>query len=332
MATLGSALDARSNSPPAGPNFCSASNRHPLRNDARAPVSRAISGASVSMVAGRGSSVTRKQARSRSRKSSGCARNAGATASRANSDRVLDLIVTQYGTPCRQVTEGVSRPPMPYRIANLKSAISNLQLQSTPPFPLPRRVAILHADPTIALVVSNRLNAMTSRNALALGLTAVSIGLLIPGLTQPVLTIVASINMLGVTQELFRQTQSVLEAVRTLHENDNDFVAGLILFFSITVPFLKALALVIILLLRDQASRYRLYLMVRSLSKWAMADVFAVGVFIAMLAARGTDNLDGIPGPGFYFFAAYCLVSNLAFQLLLIPPPQPQIIAGTSTA
>jgi len=221
---------------------------------------------------------------------------------------------------------------MPYRIANLKSAISNLQLQSTPPFPLPRRVAILHADPTIALVVSNRLNAMTSRNALALGLTAVSIGLLIPGLTQPVLTIVASINMLGVTQELFRQTQSVLEAVRTLHENDNDFVAGLILFFSITVPFLKALALVIILLLRDQASRYRLYLMVRSLSKWAMADVFAVGVFIAMLAARGTDNLDGIPGPGFYFFAAYCLVSNLAFQLLLIPPPQPQIIAGTSTA
>ena len=173
---------------------------------------------------------------------------------------------------------------------------------------------------------------MTSRNALALGLTVVSIGLLIPGLTQPVLTIVASINMLGATQELFRQTQSVLEAVRTLHENDNDFVAGLILFFSITVPFLKALALVIILVLRDQTSRYRLYLMVRSLSKWAMADVFAVGVFIAMLAAQGTDNLDGIPGPGFYYFASYCLVSNLAFQLLLISPPPSEIVAGTSTA
>src|SRR5574339_229963 len=88
---------------------------------------------------------------------------------------------------------------------------------------------------------------MTSRNALALVLTVVSIGLLIPGLTQPVLTIVASISMLGVSQEIFRQTQSVLQAVRTLHESDNDFVAGLILFFSITVPFLKAMALVIIL-------------------------------------------------------------------------------------
>ena len=86
-------------------------------------------------------------------------------------------------------------------------------------------------------------------------------------------------------------------------------------------PFLKAVVLLIILTLKNQAARYRLYLMVRSLSKWAMADVFAVGVFIAMLAAQGTDNLDGIPGPGFYFFAAYCLVSNLAFQLLKIPPP-----------
>jgi uncharacterized paraquat-inducible protein A len=161
-------------------------------------------------------------------------------------------------------------------------------------------------------------------------LTAVSIGLLIPGLTQPVLTIVASIDLMGVPREIFRQTQSVLQAVRTLHEADNDFVAGLILFFSVTVPFLKALALVIILSLRNPVSKYRLYLMVRSLSKWAMADVFAVGVFIALLAAQGSDNLDGVAGPGFYYFAAYCLVSNLAFQLLTIPPPP--TAAETSTA
>lgn len=161
---------------------------------------------------------------------------------------------------------------------------------------------------------------MSRRNLAAVLLTLVSIGLLIPGLTQPVLTITASIDLLGAQREIFRQTQSVLQAVRTLHDSGNDFVAGLILFFSVTVPFLKALALGVILSLRNAVAKYRLYLFVRSLSKWAMADVFAVGVFIAMLAARGTENLDGIPGPGFYFFAAYCLVSNLAFQLLSVPP------------
>lgn len=171
---------------------------------------------------------------------------------------------------------------------------------------------------------------MTSRNFLALLLTAVSIGLLIPGLTQPVLTIVASVDLLGAPREIFRQTQSVLQAVRRLHESDNDFVAGLILFFSVTVPFLKAMALVIMLALRNPTARYKVYLVVRSLSKWAMADVFAVGVFIAMLAAQGTDNLDGIPGPGFYYFASYCLLSNLAFQLLTISPPT--IRTDTSTA
>ena len=171
---------------------------------------------------------------------------------------------------------------------------------------------------------------MTRRNAVALVLTIVSIGLLIPGLTRPVLTIVASISMLGVTQELFRQTQSVLQAVRTLHESGNDFVAGLILFFSITVPFLKAAALLVILSIRNHSARYRLYLMVRSLSKWAMADVFAVGVFIALLAARGSDNLDGTAGPGFYFFASYCLLSNLAFQFLRVEQPVNQAASPIS--
>jgi DNA topoisomerase-1 len=34
---------------------------------------------------------------------------------------------------------------------------------------------------------------------------------------------------------------------------------------------------------------------------------------------EGTDNLDAVAGIGFYCFAGYCLVSNLAFQVL--PPP-----------
>lgn len=162
---------------------------------------------------------------------------------------------------------------------------------------------------------------MRQRNAVAIFLTVVSIALLLPGLLQPMLTISATLNLMGVSRELFRETQSILQTVRSLQESGNSFVAGLILFFSVIVPFLKGALLVVILALREPGARYRLYLFVRSISKWAMADVFVVGVFIAMLAARATDNLDAVAEPGFYYFAAYCLVSNLAFQFLLIPPP-----------
>ena len=61
--------------------------------------------------------------------------------------------------------------------------------------------------------------------------------------------------------------------------------------------------------------------MVRSMSKWAMADVFAVGVFIAFMAGNAIDNLDARIHPGFYYFVAYCLISNLSFQFLHVPPP-----------
>lgn len=162
---------------------------------------------------------------------------------------------------------------------------------------------------------------MPPRHWTALALTALSVVLLVPGLLQPMLTITASMDIMGVSRELFRQTQSVLQAVESLHESGNDFVAGLILFFSITVPFLKIGTVAVILGMRRPVARYRLYLFVRSISKWAMADVFVVGVFIAMLAARATDNLDAVAESGFYFFAGYCLVSNLAFQFLTIPAP-----------
>ncbi|MCC6770855.1 MAG: paraquat-inducible protein A [Gemmatimonadaceae bacterium] len=160
---------------------------------------------------------------------------------------------------------------------------------------------------------------MSTRNIAAVVLTVVSLALLWPGLTQPVLSISATITLLGQSREVFRQTQSIVESVRNLHNSGNDFVAGLILLFSITVPAIKALLLLAVFTMRNQATRRRLHAVVNSVSKWAMADVFAVAVFIAFLAARATDNLHATAERGFYFFAAYCLMSNLAFQLLETP-------------
>lgn len=161
----------------------------------------------------------------------------------------------------------------------------------------------------------------TTRNRLAIGLALLSLALLWPGLVRPVLTIRATMELFGTTRELSNETRSVVGAIDSLHESGNDFVAGLILLFSVMVPVLKAALLVPIFALRSAAAPHGLFRLVQGLSKWSMADVFAVGMLIALLAAKGTANLSAVAGPGFYFFAAYCLVSNAAFQLLRIDPP-----------
>ena len=160
---------------------------------------------------------------------------------------------------------------------------------------------------------------MKPRNLAAVVLTIISLVFLVPGLASAMMTITATIKILGVSREVFRQTQSILQAIRSLHNSGNNFVAGLILLFSVLVPFLKAITFFAILGLREATFRRRLYLVVRSLSKWSMADVFVVGVFIAFLASKATSNLDAVLGRGFYCFAIYCLLSNLAFQLLEVP-------------
>jgi uncharacterized paraquat-inducible protein A len=173
---------------------------------------------------------------------------------------------------------------------------------------------------------------MSTRNWIAVGLTIVSLALLIPGLRSDALTITATMPLFK--KPLFEETQSILRAARRLYDSRNYFVAGLVVFFSVVVPFIKAAMLLGIFTAQSQATKHRLYLFTRSISKWAMADVFAVGVFIAFMAGNALDNLDAKLHPGYYYFVAYCLVSNLAFQFLYVAPPATSAgnTGGTSPA
>jgi len=160
---------------------------------------------------------------------------------------------------------------------------------------------------------------MSTRNWIAVGLTIVSLVLLVPGLQSDALTITATMPLLK--KPLYEETQSIMRAARRLYDSRNYFVAGLVIFFSLVVPVIKIALLGAVLLMKSPVTRYRIYLFTRSISKWAMADVFAVGVFIAFLAANALDNLDAKLHPGYYYFVAYCLVSNVAFQFLHVPLP-----------
>ena len=149
-------------------------------------------------------------------------------------------------------------------------------------------------------------------------LIALNIGCLLllwPGLTMPVLTIEASVTFGGITQTLFHQQQSILESIEALQKADSYLAAGLVLLFSVCVPITKALAIMISLLMPKKWKGLVRH-WVSLISKWAMADVFVMGLFIAFLASDSSEFLSAQLEIGFYYFAAYCVCSVLVFQII----------------
>ena len=162
---------------------------------------------------------------------------------------------------------------------------------------------------------------MQPRNVTALLLIIISFTLLIPGLFKPLITISAFFEVLGNRAELFSQTRSIVQTVKSLHESGDNFVAGLILLFSVIVPVGKGILLITVMLLKNATAKLRIFKFVGAISKWSMADVFVVGVFVAFLAAKANSNLDAKLETGFYYFAAYCLLSIASHQFMRVANP-----------
>ena len=126
--------------------------------------------------------------------------------------------------------------------------------------------------------------------------------------------------------EVYSQTRSIVGSVRHLYSVGSNTAATLILFFSIVVPLTKSLLVSWAVFVRNAALRRRTLFFVEAIAKWSMADVFAVAVMIAYLAAQASQSLPGSTtaavvsfdaafGTGFYCFATYCLTSLAVQQL-----------------
>ena len=125
--------------------------------------------------------------------------------------------------------------------------------------------------------------------------------------------------------EVYTQTRSILGSVRELYRVGSPMPATLILLFSVIIPFGKAALVAWAVFMRDAAARLRTVRFVELIAKWSMADVFVVALFIAFLAAQASQTAPGSSnpalvsfsahfGPGFYWFAAYCVFSLASQQ------------------
>jgi hypothetical protein len=130
----------------------------------------------------------------------------------------------------------------------------------------------------------------------------------------------------GEAIEVYSQTRSIVGSVRHLYSVGSNTAATLILLFSIIVPLTKSLLVTFAVSQSNPLRRRRVLYFVEAIAKWSMADVFAVAVMIAYLAAQASQVpgestapavlvFDAAFGSGFYWFAAYCLTSLAVQQL-----------------
>jgi len=164
--------------------------------------------------------------------------------------------------------------------------------------------------------------------------------LLAGGVLTPMIEVEAKLSRLSLTilgtpvsfqeQVLYFQTKSVLEVFQTLISRgrpDMWFVGVLVLMFSIVFPTLKILTLGLclyqpVLLRRNRVVRF----LALDSSKWSMADVMALAVFMSFVAFNGliAGSMEGLnrPGvelliptdssrvmPGYHIFIAFCVAS-----------------------
>lgn len=192
----------------------------------------------------------------------------------------------------------------------------------------------------LALFLLSLLFQLIDFKDLIVGLTLVSIVLLLLGVTLPMIDIDARLNsfklqLMGDSiefdeQVMYYQSKSIYDVTTTLWQGrgfDLKIVGTLIFLFSIVFPILK-LTLSTLFLYVDSVRRSKLAKnIIFYLGKWSMADVFVVAIFMAYIGFYGivTSQLGAIGqnqtgyavetvnysklAPGALFFTLYCLVS-----------------------
>jgi hypothetical protein len=166
--------------------------------------------------------------------------------------------------------------------------------------------------------------------------------MLIGGVLSPMLEVEVRITRLDATllgspiefheQSLYYRSKTVLEVSRSLiemHRPAMSLVAVLVILFSVVFPTLKMLALGVSLFRPSLLRTSRVIrLLALELSKWSMADVMVLAIFMSFIAFNGVieSGLGGIRAepaiqqlviptnssrilPGYYLFIGFCVGS-----------------------
>lgn len=112
---------------------------------------------------------------------------------------------------------------------------------------------------------------------------------------------------------IFSEKRSVLGMLEKLWTDSNYWPFLLIFLFGIIVPLVKSGIIFYLILSRNPDRKWQRY--TSAISKWAMADVFTISIFVAFLGANAMDSTKAILQPGFYYFSGYVILSGIVAVL-----------------
>lgn len=140
---------------------------------------------------------------------------------------------------------------------------------------------------------------------------------LVVGLTTPILSVEASkeLPVLGDTVLQF-QSKGILTTISGLWLHGNQWLALLLLLFSVLLPLLKTAVAWLTLFSRDHPIALRGLHLSHHLGKWSMADVFVVAILVVFFSSNEGGLTQAEVQAGLWFFALYVLLSLLGSQLI----------------
>ena len=135
---------------------------------------------------------------------------------------------------------------------------------------------------------------------------------LVLGLITPILmvTIHKEVEYLGDIVLSF-ESKGVVGSIQKLFESGDIVVALVIFLFSMFIPILKVLSLLIVSLFMQSDFAHGIIKFFKMIGKWSMVDVFVVAVFLVYLTANKGEISRAEVEVGLYFFLAYVIVSML---------------------
>ena len=142
--------------------------------------------------------------------------------------------------------------------------------------------------------------------------TLAALTMLIFGLITPILmvTIHKEVKYLGDVVLSF-ESKGVISSIEKLMETGDLVVAGVIVLFSVVMPFVKILSLLFITISKKNRFAHKIVNLFKHIGKWSMVDVFVVAIFLVYLSANKGGVSRAEVEVGLYFFLGYVIISML---------------------